>query len=213
MGGPGIRFTGFAAGREKYELLASLNVLCAPSHQENFGMSIAEGLLAGTPVIASKGTPWEELDTRRCGWWRDNSPAALAAALEEAFNLTPEESRAMGDRGRSLIMETYASPQVAASMKRLPPSGTSSPPAALTSSSTSGACPSTSPGCAGRPCRASPCRLLAVHHNAPDCNARLEGLRMRMARAGESGKQGLPAPPAERLRHGYRGQPALRLCP
>ncbi|WP_423232531.1 glycosyltransferase [Akkermansia sp. JRP_AM1] len=119
VGGPGIRFTGFAAGREKYELLASLNVLCAPSHQENFGMSIAEGLLAGTPVIASKGTPWEELDTRRCGWWRDNSPAALAAALEEAFNLTPEESRAMGDRGRSLIMETYASPQVAASMKRL----------------------------------------------------------------------------------------------
>ena len=32
---------------------------------------------------------------------------------------TPEESRAMGDRGRSLIMETYASPHVAASMKRL----------------------------------------------------------------------------------------------
>lgn len=29
-----------------------------------------------------------------------------------------------------------------------------------------------------------PCRLLAVHHNAPDCNARLEGLRMRMARTG-----------------------------
>lgn len=24
-----------------------------------------------------------------------------------------------------------------------------------------------------------PCRLLAVHHNAPDCNARLEGLRMQ----------------------------------
>ena len=119
VGGPGIRFTGFAAGREKYELLASLNVLCAPSHQENFGMSIAEGLLAGTPVIASKGTPWEELDTRRCGWWRDNSPAALAAALEEAFNPPPPQSRAMGDRGRSLIMETYASPQVAASMKRL----------------------------------------------------------------------------------------------
>ena len=73
----------------------------------------------GPEDYASKGTPWEELDTRRCGWWRDNSPAALAAALEEAFNLTPEESRAMGDRGRSLIMETYASPQVAASMKRL----------------------------------------------------------------------------------------------
>lgn len=32
--------------------------------------------------------------------------------------------------------------------------------------------------------RGLPCRLLAVHHNAPDCNARLEGLRMRMAGTG-----------------------------
>lgn len=118
-GGEGIRFTGFSAGREKYELLASLNVLCAPSHQENFGMSIAEALLAGTPVIASTGTPWEELRTHRCGWWCGNDPATLAAALEEARGLAPEEGRSMGDRGRALIMETYASPHVAARMKRL----------------------------------------------------------------------------------------------
>lgn len=32
--------------------------------------------------------------------------------------------------------------------------------------------------------RGLPCLLLAVHHNAPDCNKRLEGLRMRMARTG-----------------------------
>lgn len=118
-GGSGIRFTGFATGREKYELLASLNVLCAPSHQENFGMSIAEGLLAGTPVIAGTGTPWEELRTHRCGWWRDNGAASLAAALEEARSLTPEESRSMGERGRRFITETYASAHVAAAMKRL----------------------------------------------------------------------------------------------
>lgn len=44
-----ISFTGFVSGRRKYEMLSSLDVLCAPSHQENFGMSIAEALLAGTP--------------------------------------------------------------------------------------------------------------------------------------------------------------------
>ena len=82
-------------------------------------MSIAEALLAGTPVIASTGTPWEELRTHRCGWWCGNDPATLAAALEEARGLAPEEGRSMGDRGRSLIMETYASPHVAARMKRL----------------------------------------------------------------------------------------------
>ena len=55
---------------------------------------------------ADAASGWEAFDTAE-------------ETLEEAFNLTPEESRAMGDRGRSLIMETYASPQVAASMKRL----------------------------------------------------------------------------------------------
>lgn len=34
-----------------------------------------------------------------------------------------------------------------------------------------------------------PCLLLAVHHNAPDCNKRLEGLRMRMARTGNPVKR------------------------
>lgn len=114
-----VTFTGFVSGRQKYETLSSLDVLCAPSHQENFGMSIAEALLAGTPVIAGKGTPWEALNARQCGWWRSNDPSSLAAALADAFNLSPQERLAMGERGRALIRETCASPHVAASMKRL----------------------------------------------------------------------------------------------
>ena len=100
-------------------MLSSLDVLCAPSHQENFGMSIAEALLAGTPVIASRGTPWEALNTRRCGWWCGNDFSSLAAALENAFNLSPQERLAMGDRGRALVMETCAAPHAADRMKRL----------------------------------------------------------------------------------------------
>ena len=114
-----ISFTGFVSGRRKYEMLASLDVLCAPSHQENFGMSIAEALLAGTPVIASRGTPWEALNTRRCGWWCGNDSSSLAAALENAFSLSPQERLAMGERGRALVMETCAAPHAADCMKRL----------------------------------------------------------------------------------------------
>lgn len=114
-----ISFTGFVSGRRKYEMLASLDVLCAPSHQENFGMSIAEALLARTPVIASRGTPWEALNTRRCGWWCGNDSSSLAAALENAFSLSPQERLAMGERGRALVMETCAAPHAADCMKRL----------------------------------------------------------------------------------------------
>lgn len=37
--------------------------------------------------------------------------------------------------------------------------------------------------------RGLPCLLLAVHHNAPDCNKRLEGLRMRLAQTGNPVKK------------------------
>ena len=49
-------------GREKYERLANIWTLFVPSAQENFGMIVPEALICGTPVYASLGTPWGELN-------------------------------------------------------------------------------------------------------------------------------------------------------
>lgn len=114
-----VRFMGFVNGRDKYEALARLDLLCAPSYQENFGMSIAESLLVGTPVITSKGTPWEELNTHCCGWWRDNSVESLCACIREAQRLSNEELLAMGERGKQLILSSYSSEKVAQMMYQL----------------------------------------------------------------------------------------------
>lgn len=116
---PHVRFMGFVNGREKYEALANLDVLCAPSHQENFGMSIAEALLAGTPVIASTATPWEVLNTHHCGWWRDNSVESLCECIKEAQSLSSNELRAMGERGKRLILSSYSSAKVSQMMYQL----------------------------------------------------------------------------------------------
>ena len=116
---PNVRFMGFVNGREKYQALAELDILCAPSHQENFGMSIAEALLAGTPVIASTGTPWEELNTFQCGWWRDNSVESLCECIKEAQSLSSNELRAMGERGKQLILSSYSSAKVSQMMYQL----------------------------------------------------------------------------------------------
>lgn len=114
-----VCFTGFVAGNNKYEKLGSLSVLCVPSDFENFGMIITEALSVGIPVIASKGTPWEELNTHHCGWWVDNDVDSLASAIREALN-TPEEERiAMGERGKQLIKDNYSVEIVADKMKRL----------------------------------------------------------------------------------------------
>jgi hypothetical protein len=34
-------------------------------------MVVAKSLARGVPVIASKGTPWSDLETHRCGLWVD----------------------------------------------------------------------------------------------------------------------------------------------
>lgn len=115
----GVCFTGFVSGNDKYEKLASLSCLCVPSDFENFGMIITEALSVGTPVIASKGTPWEELNTHRCGWWVDNDVDTLAATIREALNTSEEERQTMGERGKQLIKDNYSVEMVAGKMKRL----------------------------------------------------------------------------------------------
>lgn len=114
-----VLFTGFLQGEEKRQMLSSLKYLILPSKSENFGMVVPEALIQGIPVIASKGTPWEELNTHHCGWWVDNDVDSLASAIREALN-TPEEERiAMGERGKQLIKDNYSVEIVADKMKRL----------------------------------------------------------------------------------------------
>lgn len=94
---------------------AALTVL--PSYNENFGLTVAESLAAARPVIASTGTPWAGLVSERCGWWVDNDPASLAAAIRSAVALSDAELAAMGRRGRSWMERDFGWDGVAAKMK------------------------------------------------------------------------------------------------
>ena len=119
VGAAGVSFVGFLEGRNKYAMLQSLDVLCAPSHQENFGMSIAEALQMGTPVLASRRTPWAVLHTRQCGYWQGNTATELAKGLLKFYRMSPEERRRMGDNGRRLIQEQFAPSVICHSLRQL----------------------------------------------------------------------------------------------
>lgn len=114
-----VFFKETVSGRDKYEALAGMTALLSPSVQENFGMSIAEGLLMSTPTLASLNTPWEELESHRCGWWRTNDVQTIAATIREALTLSPSEMTEMGLRGRKLILEKYSAPIIARQMLAL----------------------------------------------------------------------------------------------
>lgn len=109
-----LQFGPAVDGPEKAALVGSASLFVLPSHSENFGNVVAEALAAGVPVVTTFGTPWEELQTRGCGWWIPVSTEALMAALREALTQAPEALAQMGARGRSWMMQEV-SPGVVAS--------------------------------------------------------------------------------------------------
>ena len=114
-----VEFAGFVNGREKFERLASLTALCVPSITENFGMTVTEALSVGTPVIASLGTPWQELNTKHCGWWVDNDVETLADTISQALSLPQDEIEKMGNNGKRLVNDKYRDTQIATMMHDL----------------------------------------------------------------------------------------------
>ena len=114
-----VEFVGFVSGKEKYERLKKLSALMVPSAQENFGMIVPEALICETPVYASLGTPWSELNECRCGWWRDNEPETIAGVIKEILMMSDEDLCSMGRNGRRLMEEKYEQHKVAAMMQQL----------------------------------------------------------------------------------------------
>lgn len=114
-----VEFVGFVSGKEKFDRLTKLAALMVPSAQENFGMIVPEALICGTPVYASLGTPWGELNDCNAGWWKDNTPKTIAGVIMEILSKSDEELLVMGINGCHLIEEKYEQHKVAGMMKRL----------------------------------------------------------------------------------------------
>jgi glycosyltransferase involved in cell wall biosynthesis len=103
-----VTFTGMLSGKEKAAALGNADLFVLPTHSENFGIAIAESLAYTVPVITTKGTPWQDLQTYECGWWIDRDPLALTKALDKAMQLSPQQRRAMGLKGRELVESKYS---------------------------------------------------------------------------------------------------------
>lgn len=114
-----VTFRGFVSGREKFEQLSQLSCLFLPSDSENFGMIVTEALSVGTPVMASLGTPWEELNAIGCGWWMERSPENIAQVMQQVIEMPLPELLAMGERGQHLVQKKYTASMVAMQMQQL----------------------------------------------------------------------------------------------
>lgn len=102
-----VIFKGHLEGVEKEEAYASSYALILASETENFGNVVVEALNQGTPVIASKGTPWQILEKYNAGLHVSNDPEILSKAIDYLLLLDQEKYQQMRINSCKLVDENF----------------------------------------------------------------------------------------------------------
>jgi glycosyltransferase involved in cell wall biosynthesis len=87
------RHRGVLAQKEIHEALAEYDLMFMPTLGENFGYSIADALLAGTPVLISDRTPWRGLAEAGAGWDLPLDDEEGFVSALKFFQTMPHEAR------------------------------------------------------------------------------------------------------------------------
>jgi len=90
-----VEMKGHITGEEKEKMYARSYAFILPSETENFGNVVLEALNQGTPVVASKGTPWSMLELHNCGYHISNDPNDIALAVDKMIGLPEEDYHKM----------------------------------------------------------------------------------------------------------------------
>ncbi|MGE9296643.1 MAG: glycosyltransferase [Puniceicoccales bacterium] len=87
-----IHFVGMLEGAAKWGALRDATAMILPSHQENFGIVVAEALAMATPVLITKPVNiWREVDADQAGYVEDDTPAGIRRLLQRAFDTSAAE--------------------------------------------------------------------------------------------------------------------------
>jgi glycosyltransferase involved in cell wall biosynthesis len=115
--GGSVTWTGRVDDTAKQALLHAAAVLVMCSNSESFGMSAAEAMAAGTPVVVTRTCPWPDVESHQTGYWVEQTADAIAAGVT-AVLADESAAREMGQRGRTLIASRYSWHHAAAALIR-----------------------------------------------------------------------------------------------
>ncbi len=100
--------TGFVTGGVKAGLLDVADVFALPSYYENFGIAVAEAMVAGTPVVISDRVHiWPDVTGADAGWVASCEVGAIASAIKNALSSSDERKR-RGENAREFAEKNYS---------------------------------------------------------------------------------------------------------
>lgn len=94
-------------GEDRWAAFRQASIFVLPTYSENFGITVAEALMAGLPVITTRATPWGDLPAHGLGWIVDNDVDQLAHSLEQAVHLAPADLAAMRARAHDYAASRF----------------------------------------------------------------------------------------------------------
>lgn len=91
-----ITWTGMLEGDLKWGAFRAAEAFVLPSHQENFGLAIAEALACGVPVLISdKINIWREIESAGAGFVEPDNAEGAARLLDRWLGLPPDRREQM----------------------------------------------------------------------------------------------------------------------
>ncbi|MHC5615592.1 MAG: hormogonium polysaccharide biosynthesis glycosyltransferase HpsP [Nostoc sp.] len=100
--------TGFVTGELKVSLLQAADLFVLPSYYENFGIAVAEAMVAGTPVVISDQVHiCQQIRDSESGWVGATDVEVLVGLLEEALQ-NPAERQRRGLNAQKYALENFS---------------------------------------------------------------------------------------------------------
>ena len=115
-----VNYKGTVEKRFVKQTFAKYHFSFMPSKGENFGHSILESFMSGTPVITSNKTPWQNLQEKKIGWAISlNDTEKFKTTIEFCAELSPEEYDEMSKNAFNFAKQFAENPELVEQTRKL----------------------------------------------------------------------------------------------
>jgi len=118
--GTRVHWPGMLQGDRKWGAFYACDAFILPSHQENFGIAIAEAIACAKPVlISNKINIWHYVTEDKVGFVEDDTAEGTERLLRSWLSLTPDAKQAMVLRTEASFEKRFSMRSCALALRRI----------------------------------------------------------------------------------------------